>query len=1070
MLETMLAVGVVGIMTLSVASFGTFMTSFNRAETQKTVVYDYKEELITSLSSPGYWDSIVAGAGVERHPTLNVPLNPELACVRNGTLCTEGTYNLTVISPTKVIRFDALNTAAGFDSRGSLCVGFNKDERDPLLRCPYRYEVKWTPVCDLGITQCANPLIRISAQLVLNRAIDLATNITVANLSFYVATDIIADPIPKSTLALTNSTVLNFGTSLLTFDMMNAVTYAGPASALRFSSASGLSTMGGTVTFTQQTLKYTPPPGYYGRDQILYVVKGPSNTAVNGIVDVGVMTPHTWLGPVGGGPTGKTSTASNFCGKVVNSICDRASFTAMPDIHFVFNDLCVSCDAIFDSTSASVATLELADTYTDKVVYSGSASVQARTGGIWDKHPVFSQKNGKFEPDTVTASFSTLNKYGAGSVHNTLNEKAFSVTGGKFTGTRSPNGVSVVGGVEIVAGTYIHNNGIFNLYSFFDGAANVAPNLEHLNVINAPGTDFYDFKFNGSGTPLADKVGISVQASFNIKNNLYLNPMNEDNGVASYDYDTFCTWEGGAQVAGSYSSGVNAIAITVEKDIFLTGYGGKGSRIGCKSPQIKFRGGGMHTITSTPTAPATVPVINTKNFFGLNGGDFATMQAFVNKGAPHMPFLMVDDASVSIKFIGPIGFRRGLVNKSDSNLDFSASTLVFGNTDLGDVTFTPESKPAAIKNPTQDVYFRNIGGGKMIIGSRQLRIGGKLYSLFDKQTAVMGDGVGGALTEMHIDGDFVAGYGQNFKDAPSITYPVTALFDGTTEQWISGTGYDWFPTSEMPYNLVVNKPTSKLIFSEGLILQRDVEILSAAIGSGSSSAGASWTIPDSGDNNFVHTIKVVPVSYTIPGLYINHNVKIPNSISAGLEVGYGGMTIGRSNTHTTKTIEMGAGVDIRTRRLQIYSDQQASAPDKPFRVVGGNPLKFRMLAYSYLYDYQTNVGTTAPGTTTMDIPNMHVETVNPGAGWGRIQHFFSGRLKLESYKAGNQVAVCLNAPSTLEVNTVTVGVSAGLLWNSGLFTKNTAVVDPSGVLTSTNGAYDCSGHSPRWQTGTMPYM
>lgn len=94
--------------------------------------------------------------------TLADVANVTLACLRNGTDCRDITGLIQVRDAVNGLVATGLNPKDGFTLKGLPCDKFDPDA--PNEDCPFRYEVRWTPMCpDSGA--CTNPLSSFEVRL-----------------------------------------------------------------------------------------------------------------------------------------------------------------------------------------------------------------------------------------------------------------------------------------------------------------------------------------------------------------------------------------------------------------------------------------------------------------------------------------------------------------------------------------------------------------------------------------------------------------------------------------------------------------------------------------------------------------------------------------------------------------------------------------------------------------------------------------------------------------------------------------------------------------------------------------
>jgi hypothetical protein len=1051
LVEIFVATSFLSIAFLSVASLSVVVGKHQQSEIEKVAVYDFKEELIVSLNNSRYWQSLVDQAGLVQHPKLQRLLNPELACVRDGTTCNEGEYDLTLFTmngSTPSLRFDAYDARAGFNYRGELCSGFGADGT-PNHACPFRFAVKWSPICEQGSTSCVNPLIKISAKLENNTEMNAQIIATDSTFNFIVVADPIPDPIVKNLFLYTNSDILQFGTSPLDIDLSQTVVYSGAITSLSFS-APALTSTGGSVSISGTTLHYEPANKYYGRDAIALSVTGPSGNVILGTLTIGVMTPHTWLGPDGGSTIGMTKDSANFCGKVVNGTCDRNSFPAWPDWHVVFNDLCLSCNAYLDSNSA---TFEMAATYSATVWLAEDApNIGWARGAVWPKKNVFEIKNGRFLPLNSDSAM-TVSAFNGSGGPIPAQTKAFVMSGGEF---RVPQGnwwLRVIGALEITGGNFVHNNGRVEMFSSTTG--NPAADPAGLNLFNAENVQFYDLSFGSISANLGANAGFDIAKSFTVKNKLGLYPQTYM-WPPNADIDTLCAWDSvtNTRIAGTYSPDV---IISVEGNVDVKKKGGRGSTNGCMAPQIRFTGAGEHLLTGGPLRAFDPSPTTTAAW--LNN-------TIMTLPVPTMPFFSVADSSVSVKVLGTVGLRRGFVNESDSRIDFSGSAIVIANSDPGTVVLRPETNAGAIKNPLKDLYLATSTGGTIEMKSRQMQVDGGMFLLMNNETRIQGDV---NPSQIHLHGDLVLGPGEHPKNQSLITNPVRVVIDGANVQTLHGgaqaatfgrTGYD----GQMPMDLEVTKPVGSgtVTFKGLLTLLRDYVYNS---GPASYAAGSAIYIPDTGSDPYVHNIGmggyIDDTNDYMKTVSINHHIRLVSNVF------FTNFSWNDLNYNSTKTAEAATtGLRIRVlEKFRISTMNQSGAFDRPIQFVGTN--RFELYP---IYGYGGAQGAFRPLLEVLT-PNSEVvlmPEIDLGfSAWnqdGFVRALdFKGRLSVRKIWLDGQTWVCMYPSTTGTRSSLTTPTTilsgwikpSAIMTNSQNLSPGATTLTGGSIIADSNPTYPC---------------
>jgi hypothetical protein len=96
--------------------------------------------------------------------TVNDVANVEMACLRKGTACVAGTYNLALHDSANNVIFDSHAAVNGFTLDGAKCATFAAAGN---VSCPISYTMTWSPYCPVAPASCINPQIFVKATLLL---------------------------------------------------------------------------------------------------------------------------------------------------------------------------------------------------------------------------------------------------------------------------------------------------------------------------------------------------------------------------------------------------------------------------------------------------------------------------------------------------------------------------------------------------------------------------------------------------------------------------------------------------------------------------------------------------------------------------------------------------------------------------------------------------------------------------------------------------------------------------------------------------------------------------------------
>jgi|GEM_PF-5141591 hypothetical protein len=377
-IEVLAATVIMGISGLAIAGFSGTVHKHLRDVNSKTTVADVRMSIIQSTVYARSWALNITKAGTS--DAGSSPVNTEMTCLKDGTPCAEGVYNLTLFSPDGTVLVDAQNPSQGFTAQGTQCFTYTNEQDG---NCVFRFELQWRPVCPPAQTSCVNPQVRLTGQLKVKEAHARAVNIQVSTMALDIfaakpdfssasappATPPAATP-PGGVVYYTNSTLYS-SNNTVTNDL--AATVANP-STKTFSLPTTSSTVGGTLSLAGSRVTYTPPTGFYGHDSFNYVVQDSYGTGTLMTAKMEVMTPYTWTGQ---GGNSDTNNKINWCGEVVSGACDHVTFYGAtflgPETKVVMDGTCqANCDATFNQASINITSLETLPGYIGTVTVSSS--------------------------------------------------------------------------------------------------------------------------------------------------------------------------------------------------------------------------------------------------------------------------------------------------------------------------------------------------------------------------------------------------------------------------------------------------------------------------------------------------------------------------------------------------------------------------------------------------------------------------------------------------------------------------------------------------------------------------
>lgn len=496
LIEIIFSLMITAIATLAFGTFA-FLISKVDSDVSKTMkLTDIKSNIFLMFSDKRVWNQIVSSANMDYPLDNSLKVNPELVCVRDKTECIPGEYPLTVLDQLGKIYFDSLDTRLGFNKKGDLCNSFDALNEDP--ECPFQLKIKWKPVCPSSGT-CIDPQIQISVQTV---AAVNSQNINISNqiTSMSIENPIELPPYIKAGVSYTNATA-EAGDHDVIYDVSpNVTTNGSTAWTLSLDGSMITSTYGGSVSLVDSTtIKYSAPNNFYGLDKVRFkITANSSGMSGIGVLYVKVMTPYTWTGLAGGGDL-NTSNLRNFCGKVVNGICDQVSFPTIPTGtlgKFVFNNTCSNCNGVINSNSY---TLEFASTFpgtmnsrnlvsmsTRDIVFNGGNLIQEQgdiriTGSSWV------QNGGNF-----TGS-SSYNIYFDNDTTLAINGGVFKAANLMSFGSRNDRVKTFL--TLAGSGQFQHNNGTVLFYGDASGSC-----THKAWSISAPTINLYNLSFSAVDT------------------------------------------------------------------------------------------------------------------------------------------------------------------------------------------------------------------------------------------------------------------------------------------------------------------------------------------------------------------------------------------------------------------------------------------------------------------------------------------------------------------------------------------------------------------------------------------
>lgn len=413
LVESMVAAAIFTITGLAATNMVSTFANKQARSNSKVSVTQVQGQILSMVANRGVWNKNLVAAGVMEHPTNpGVTINPELACLREGTLCAETAagYDLTLLDQNGNIVVDAIDTTKGFTDSGAVCTGYSATTPNP--NCSWRLSIKWNPKCANGIS-CSRPQVGITLAVQSSAGFSASNGISGSAISLT-----IQQPKPLPTYArravlITNSLHYGFPSSI-EVDPAAYIVSDSPGRVV-ISLISSSSALGGTIAMNGQKITYSPAYNIspapatplYGADWFNYKVKDLyTNMETLSTVYVHVMTPYTWTGMATTGSNSDIMNRGNFCGKVINGVCDGSTFPGSPflagvtDTNLIFNELCTYC-TINIGAQIKTASIETTPSFPG-VINQNSDVLVAGSGSTWKKQKSFLFSGGTWNGNSGT--------------------------------------------------------------------------------------------------------------------------------------------------------------------------------------------------------------------------------------------------------------------------------------------------------------------------------------------------------------------------------------------------------------------------------------------------------------------------------------------------------------------------------------------------------------------------------------------------------------------------------------------------------------------------------------------
>ena len=774
------------IMVFSIGVMGSFSINYsnlNRTATTKSKILQVKTSILIKLADKKSWNQTLLLANTINPTNQELHINPELSCVRDLTACTPGQYNLTVLNQDGSIFWDNFNSTSGFTRDGAICSSFGATNDSNF--CNYKFNTSWSPICPAS-GPCVRPQIKVQIQLMTDQRAVASSDVTATALPIAQTNVLMVQPIFSPQVARNFSTYSNssmYYANNLILNPLNFVTSPYPTELVPFTSSS--SQFGGTINYISATqLSYTPAPGFYGIDTYTYTVRNKvTKQSARGTITVRVMTPYTWTG-LAGVSDSTSSNLNNFCGKVVNGVCDGTTFPVSSygtgnHVHMVFNDTCTQCNAILNGNTGPgviAHTIEATSSYNGRITLTAGGTI-VEGDGSWKKDVTLLISGGTFDASS-SQNLILGNDKGWQYAPQIQKDYTLKIQGnGKFL---SPANLSVQGGFYIQqASQFTHNNGNIFLSGSYTRNSN----------IYTPNVEFYNMTF-GNG------YGIYISSNFKIKNNAIFNPTSMDDKVTNGRDPVTWQWV------------VPAPKIAVEGNIILQGAGGShcdgGGAGSCLGPMFELSGTGDQVIQ------------------GLNANGFQVNLANWNL-LSNAPSIGINKTSGRTTMTGAVAVRRDFQILNIAAYDFTASKLIFDATDCGYLTFSPG--PATEFNDLYDMTSQC--SSLLDYKTAQINVRGNYYHLSSGYQNLVGTTLRSANLKLfgnfYISGSHEPDYFNRF---------IQVEFVGTGDQHIArypnadGSVPD---TARCTVHWLINKPSGTLFLDGHINTKADIIVQSGTL-------------------------------------------------------------------------------------------------------------------------------------------------------------------------------------------------------------------------------------------------
>ncbi len=916
LVETLLSAALLSMSVLTLATFSNSAAELDRKFKTRSNLLQVRTEIVAALSNPDNWADTVEKAGtsvavagvsggtgtttagnvaIKSDSSTYVKLNPDLVCVRDNTACTSGHYPLTLLREDGTVLIDSTNLKAGFTREGVACNTYGDATENN--KCIFRYTVTWAPTCP-KVGACIRPQITTQTTLSSTESDSVAAVAALETqmnmqMNMLIEQPISLPPVARSQSATTNSSVEYPADTVINVNPLTAVTSKHEIELVPFDDRG--SANGGTVHYISPTqVSYKPKDGFYGVDFFSYKVRDiATQKTARGTITVKVMTPFTWTGLAGAAQKG-SSLDKNFCGKVVNGVCDGKTFPASGwglgyHYNLVFNNTCTNCEAVLDGVTGAarngvdmyLGSIELAKTFSGKVSVAKTLAFGTMQGP-WRKAENVLVEGGTFDVSGINTVYIYAGDRGWMYFPPESEDYALKIKGaGRFI---SPKNLYVNGAFYAEnANNFVHNDGSVYLLGIW--ARN--------QTIYAPNTEFFNLNFGwyqswaGGGLAPAWSYGYAVSSNLNVKNNAGIWPGGQSDSKVTNGKDPF-TWQYSATMP----------VVSVKGNLIFGGRGGShcdfNGANSCQGPIFEMNGATDQLIQGLPVNGLTTYAGLTAPIGGYGGGPKITGPGPINLANLNdwatAPSIRINKTTGKITMDGAVAIRKTFEVASVATYDFSHSALIFNNTSCGDSTFSPG--PATDYN---DVYEMMAGcSARLNLGSNTINVFGNYAHYASGGSHLYGDSMRSAKIRLY--GDFKI---DGFHDHDLLMRAVEVQFVGPGDQFVMNMNAAGVPA--MSAHMLVNKATGTVYLQGTVATMADLNVASGTL---AATPGSTFRIHQHGVG--LSKSVITAPNTTFENLEIFHVTELGSDIKAK------NLTIG--------TTTSGGGLNSLGRTITVQND------------------------------------------------------------------------------------------------------------------------------------------------------